>query len=258
MRFLTFSDTHAKTRSKADPGWKLLMDSSFIAEREKVDLILCGGDLVEPGSGLLDNALHAISDYMVPVLWVIGNNDLEALETRELSRYAEIAQQRAHKAGTHNVHVLDRRPFWKDGVVFLGSYAGYDGSLYWPPDAPRRYDLMDQLADIHRQEGLDLSPMEMFEKCVGKLEDDLEGLEWETPKVVCTHTVPDSRFLLYGQSDKFDDYNVVMGWTDGTIVGTPGLRYQFCGHTHRHQVVDREGMCPIINLGSNHVAVYEV
>lgn len=256
MRFLTFSDTHAKSRD--DAGWRTITSIPEIAEQEKADLILFGGDLVEPGSGLLDNSLHAISDYMVPVLWVIGNNDLEALETTEISRYAEIAQQRAQKAGAHNIHVLDRRPFWKNGVVFLGSYAGYDGSLYWPPESPRRYELMRQLAGIHRNAGLDLSPMEMFEMCLGKLEEDLEELEWETPKVVCTHTVPDSRFLLYGHNDKFDDYNVTMGWTDCTVVGTPGLRYQFCGHTHRRQVVNREGMCPIINLGSNHVAVYEV
>lgn len=260
MRFLTFSDTHAKVRSEDDPGWNLLMDISFIAEREKVDLILCGGDLVEPGSGILDNALHAISDYRVPVLWVIGNNDLEALETKELSRYAEIAHQRTRDAGTHNVHVLDHRPFcWRDEVVFVGNYVGYDGSLYSPGfKDPRRHELMAQLADIHREAGLDMSPMEVFEMCRGKLEDDLEDLDGSVPCVICTHTVPDSRFLKYGHSEKYDDYNVAMGWDDGCLVDTPGLRYQFCGHTHRAQQVDRQGAPPIINLGMNQVRIFEV
>lgn len=247
MRFLTISDTHVRGTSHHDSGWLLLHRARAIVQEGGVDLVLFGGDLAEPRTGMLDPALDLLASFGVPVLWVVGNNDLEALETTHLSNYASIAQHRASLAGT-SIYVLDTMPFVMDGIAFVGNYAGYDGSLYHEPSSPRCQELLRQLDRIHGKAGLDLDPRHLHLRCLRRLREDLRSLPPEMPKVVCTHTVPDGRFLKYGHSTKFDDYNVSMGWAD-TFIGTvPGLRHQFCGHTHRSQTVERDGLPPIINI----------
>lgn len=197
---------------------------------------------------MLDPTLELLASVGVPVLWVIGNNDLEALETTVLSKYARIAQHRARLAGA-NIHVLDATPFMMNGVAFVGNYVGYDGSLYHDPTSARCREILRQLDVIHAEAGLDLDTKHLHLQCLRNLQEDLRSLPPEMPKVVCTHTVPDGRFLKYGHSAKYDDLNATMGWAD-TLIGTvPGLRYQFCGHTHRSQTIDRDGgLPPIINI----------
>jgi 3',5'-cyclic AMP phosphodiesterase CpdA len=255
MRFLTISDTHVREASPSDRGWALIMKARALVREEKVGLVLFGGDLAEPSTGMLDPALGLLASFDVPVLWVVGNNDLEALETTRLSRYAEIAQRRAWDAsvrrdprGGLNIHVLDTGPYGRGGVAFVGNYVGYDGSLYHDPASPHHGELLQQLDAIHDDAGLDTRPLSLHQQCLAKLRADISLIPPEMAKVVCTHTVPDGRFLKYGHSTKFDDYNVGMGWTD-TFIGTvPGLRYQFCGHTHRSQTIERDGLPPIINI----------
>lgn len=247
MRFLTISDTHVRGTSVSDHGWFLLHKARSIVQEGGVDLVLFGGDLAEPGTGMLDPSLDLLASFDVPVLWVVGNNDLEALETTHLSDYERDAQHRASLAGA-NIHVLDASPFVQDGVAFIGNYGGYDGSLYHQPWAPRAHDLLNQLCEIHLDAGLDRMPLHLFQQCQDRLKQDLLSMPWVMPKVVCTHTVPDGRFLKYGHSTKFDDLNVAMGWHDTFIATTHELRYQFCGHTHRSQTVERDGLPPIINI----------
>lgn len=247
MRLLTISDTHVRGTSHHDRGWTLLHKGRSIVQEGGVDLVLFGGDLAEPGTRMLDPALGLLASFGVPVLWVVGNNDLEALETTHLLGYAEFAQHRAAMAGA-NIHVLDTGPFVMGGVAFVGNYVGYDGSLYHDQASPRLQELLRQLDAIHDEAGLDLSPLSLHRWCKARLREHVAALPPEMPKVVCTHTVPDGRFLKYGHSTKFDDYNVAMGWADTFIATVPGLRHQFCGHTHRSQTVEREALPPIINI----------
>lgn len=249
MRFLTISDTHVRETTASDRGWSILQKAKDMAVAETPDLVLFGGDLAEPGTGTLSPAIQLLASFEVPVLWVIGNNDLESLETTRLSEYERIAQSRVR--GTH-VHILDAAPFIHKGVAFIGNYVGYDGSLYHAPTSARAQELRQKVADIHTRFGLDLSPQKLFEKCLGQLKRDLQGLPPEMPKVVCTHTVPHKGFLLYGHSLKYDDYNYGMGWEDTFIGAVPGLRYQLCGHTHRSAEVVRPGLPPITNISGLH------
>lgn len=259
MKFLTLSDTHVRQARPEDRGWSLLLHARARAEEESPDIILFGGDLVEPGSGVLDDALRFLGEmFGVPVLWVIGNNDLEALDTRALSKYAEVAQERAQLASPR-IHVLDMGPQVVNGVAFVGNYVGYDGSLYHDQASPRLSHLLSLSDQIFREAGIDTTPSQMFRACRAKLDADLSILPPEMPKVVFTHTVPDSRFLLYRHSPKFDDYNVGMGWADQELGATPGLRYQMCGHTHRAQEVVRPGLPPILNIsGAGQPRVFTV
>lgn len=247
MRFLSISDTHVRSASPSDAGWSILLRARETVRAERVDAVLFGGDLAEPGTGMLDPALNLLASFGVPVLWVIGNNDLESLETTHLSQYALIAQRRAQGAGLYT-HVLDDHPLVIDGVAFVGNYIGYDGSLYHDPASPRFRELRDMVDGIHTKVGLDVLPIPFHQACLARLKQDLQALPPTMPKIVCTHTVPDARFLKYGHSPKFDDYNFGMGWADQFIGTVPGLRYQFCGHTHRSQIVERAGLPPIINI----------
>lgn len=247
MRFLTISDTHVRGTSQHDRGWLTLHRAKSLVQEGGVDLVLFGGDLAEPGTGMLDPALELLASFGVPVLWVVGNNDLEALETTTLSNYAGIAQHRASLAGT-NIYVLDTMPFVMDGIAFVGNYVGYDGSLYHDPASPRLQELLRLTERIFEEAGLDLDPLTLHLRCLRRLREDFASLPPEMSKVVCTHTVPDGRFLKYGHSQKYDDYNVGMGWADKLIGAVPGLRHQFCGHTHRSQTVERDGLPPIINI----------
>lgn len=245
MKFLTISDTHVRDSSTSDRGWSLLWEAKRLVEQVRPEVVLFGGDLVEPNTDMLHAAIKRLASFNVPVLWVVGNNDLEAFETRRLSEYEVVAQQWVRDT---NIHILDAAPFIYKGVAFVGNYVGYDGSLYHDPLSPRAGELRQQLEGIHVREGLDTLPLDLFEKCFARLKRDLRLLPPEMPKVVCTHTVPDRRFLRYGQSQKYDDYNYTMGWDD-TFIGTvPGLRHQLCGHTHRSQEIPRDGLPPIINI----------
>ena len=275
IKILGISDTHLGRKIQGQPpGDVILSEARRLALQERPEVILFGGDLVEPGTDWtlekgLEHLRAVASDDGTQVLWVIGNNDLGMVPPEEMENYAEVLDW---IATPYDVHVLDHRVAVVDEkVVIIGNYGGEDGSL-WKPDClkspayPSTREAIREAGEMEAHEaGVPLTPTELFDRCQAKLQGHLMAA-WEgaphLPLVICTHTVPDSRMLLYGHNAEYDFRNAVMGWEDSefrgdashpdpevyTLSREPNLVAQFCGHTHRPTVVKRPDCPDLVNL----------
>ncbi len=265
MKVLVLSDTHfghPKWGSFADD---ILQRARDIASNEDIDVVLHGGDVVEPGSLYgLEHGLENVSSIRARMhLWVAGNNDLEMLKpSRDL--FLTYPDKLAVLGRRHGIHLLDQSPYTVDDVTFVGNFGGYGFGLWKPSEIP---DLAyeNTAADIEAKVDpgfkafLGCGVRQMFETCQMRLRAHLSQLKGRGARVVVhTHTVPTSEMVVYGHSAKFDWKNAFMGWDDESsmhrISQTPGLVYQFCGHTHRYKYIERDfasNKAPLINVSGD-------
>ena len=107
MKILALSDTHLDKPSNVsstgeDSGEILLNKAHRLAMIEKPDVVLHGGDLVDPeGTHSIRYGLERLRevypDRTCTVLWVIGNNDLEMLPPDQVPNYARLLQEIADR-----------------------------------------------------------------------------------------------------------------------------------------------------------------
>lgn len=269
MKILVLSDTHL-----GKPGWdgETVFEKAWeLARSTPIDVVIHGGDLVEPGTdGTLQQGLAALKAIRARChLWVAGNNDIEGLlgvvsNPRAVSyEYAAMLSLQARKFG---VHVLDDMPVEIDGIGFVGNFVGYSLSLWRPPTTPDAKfpstikGMVEQIEGCFPMGG---SAAGFFERCRSKLDADLQMMSGCRKLVVFTHTVPTPEMILYGRSPKSDWQNAFMGWDDHLwstpITDAKNLELQLCGHTHRQQRIERQGSAPLINVsGDGQPHVFEV
>jgi hypothetical protein len=192
---------------------------------------------------------------------VAGNNDLEWIRRSDDESIRDYPHLLYGEAREHGVLLLDKSPVLYNGYTFAGNFGAYDLSL-WQPGTPSPAFPSTEAAikadaeECHRQAGLGLGPLELFQMCQTRLRRHLAEVEnLRQPTVIATHTVPDKRFLLYGHTPAYDYQNAAMGWEDAKqlvrLADTPGLVLQLCGHTHRSQRIERPGKAPLVNISGN-------
>jgi 3',5'-cyclic AMP phosphodiesterase CpdA len=79
VRIALLSDFHVTHRLKADQPWreKRLRQAADIVNREKVDLVLLGGDLTEDGAtGELQDFRKLVREFDAPAWYIPGNHDI--------------------------------------------------------------------------------------------------------------------------------------------------------------------------------------
>lgn len=262
MKLLLVSDTHVGHR-----GWNgfdpwLLTKARAAAEAERIDVMVFGGDLVEPDApgAKLEDGLALLQQIPVATkLWVAGNNDIEFLFGQQdlkdtyMTKLGALARQ-------FGVHLLDEAPVTVGDTTFVGNFGGYDISLWKPPlvpEAPFPSTYEEMLADAQkwftRATGSDV--LDFFNSCQHRLKTHIAEAAKAPKLVVASHTVPTPEFVLYGHSAKFDYQNAWMGWDDSLtakpIHTAENLVLQLCGHTHRSEYKERAHLpnkAPLINM----------
>ncbi len=257
MHILTLSDLHlGKWDGFAEA---CIEEARRVAEAQQPEVLLLGGDLVEPGAGRLEAVLERIA--AVPVahrLWVVGNNDLEVLPG-PLSDYAA---QAARLAAPYGVQVLDAAPQVIDGVGFVGNLGAFDGSLWRGGEAERARRAAEAEVGAVALFGarLDCTNQALFEACQARLRADLARVQAQRV-VLMTHTSPSSTMCLYGHSERYDGLNWFMGWDDAACeapLEDPRIVLKLCGHTHRFKARLGSG-APLINVsGRGQPRLFEV
>jgi len=268
VKVLVFSDTHLGHPGWGTFGYDVFDAANRIARSDSIDVVLFCGDLVEPSNQAmtLDDGLRKLA--AIPAkhhLWVAGNNDIEFLPRKSIMQYH---QPLAFKAQAYGVQLLDAGYVVIDNVGFAGNFGFYDLSLWRNPkvivsEYPVNYpDLYRTVSEFHKDEmGFDF--MDLFKQCQMTLWRHIQTLVSRNLKiVVATHMVPGPEFLLYGESPAYDYQNAWMGWDDSKsaspIANTPGLVYQFCGHTHRSKTVKRLNSTLMNVSGQDQPYLFEV
>ncbi len=260
MNVLVISDTH-----HGHPGWngfgeKIIAKAVTMTQTKKITVALHIGDLIEPANKKM-TLKHGLDLFKnIPAefhLWVAGNNDIEMITPE--NNILDYAQQLKIIGNEHDVWFLDFAPRIIDDIAFVGNFGYCDFSLWRPhkvhsPQFPSTLQKIKVESDHFHLNRFGHTQQEIFEHCQKTLRSHL--LHCLGHKIVlATHTVPDSRLLLYGESPQFDFQNAWMGWDDSQsqnqIEKTPGLTFQFCGHTHRSQTINRTGTCPLINISGD-------
>jgi len=255
MKILAASDIHL-----GRPGWspepeRLILRIKEDIRRHRPDVLLLGGDLIEPGERPLEEVLGAFEDIPLAKLWVVGNDDLEALQG-PLSGYAEEAQKLAEPFG---FHVLDHAPWSHQEYRVIGNLGWFDGSLWraYEPEPVWSKEEVTEQAEAWLQDTFgpraDLTNAELFVHCQQTLiHHHCQACEEPHVRVVrMTHTVPSRKMVLYGESAKHDYMNHFMGWEDGhslNYLSQFRVALQLCGHTHRQQVLLGKRRPPLINV----------
>jgi len=221
------------------------------------DVVLFCGDLVESRDPDMDLEFGLRLLKKIPAahhLWVAGNNDIEFLFGRvPILDYPKALQELAVR---YDVHLLDHEPITIGDIAFVGNFGYYDLSLWKTPKVhdpcyPSTRNSLLRDADKFHRKTLGISVMDLFNFCQQRLRQHIRQVAGKQ-MVAATHTVPSSEMLLYDHSPKFDFQNAAMGWDDEksshSIHQTPGLLFQFCGHTHRSKQIERPGTAPLINV----------
>jgi Icc-related predicted phosphoesterase len=97
MKILAFTDIHADLNAARK--------IRSLAKRERVDLMLCAGDLTFFGSGLSD--MIKIFDIGVSLLIIAGNHET----------FWQIKEMEKRFSFIENIHL---KPFKKDNIIFFG------------------------------------------------------------------------------------------------------------------------------------------
>jgi len=266
MKILAFSDPHVGGHTKfgKEFGFELFGKVKRVAEKEKPDIVVCLGDLVDPDALNMTIALELFQQ--IPCehkLMVAGNNDIEQIiRTHKFSEHIQLIAMLAKRFG---VTLLDAGPFTLGDYAFVGNFGFYDLSL-WEPSIhpsdkyPKTKDALIANAKKIHMDNFGLTVAEVFE---GYQEALRSGLKQVAGKkiVLCTHTVPTPDMLLYGHSAKYDFQNAWMGFDDSKsadpLINTPGLQMWLCGHDHRNHRIEKK--VPMINVsGREQPHIFEI
>jgi len=272
LTVLAFSDTHLGKARWGDFGLRLIDKAVNLIDLHRPDLVLFGGDLVEPdGDTDLDAGLAILADLGPKVLWTLGNNDYEVLLREGCPPLAIPARMDFFVARHPKIQVLDHRPWTGGSSAIVGNYMGYDGSLsQWSEGCLRQGFLPDFPEEI----GGGMTPVDLFRACFRQVKEHLAPLAHKGRSVLlCTHTVPHQGMVLYGLTDEYDFLNETMGWDDREeeeeweeededpervryepLITSPAAKtvvLRACAHTHRGTVVAPRGEPPIINISTN-------
>lgn len=116
MKFLVFNDPHRGFNDKTSRIWDKVFSK---IDQSTFDLVVVCGDW---GTAKLDHVEGAFKAFRKafpnkPILGVLGNHDLWDKKIRDL----EVKFNRINKyAQESNIHLLEKNPYEKDGVLFLG------------------------------------------------------------------------------------------------------------------------------------------
>lgn len=129
MKLVAFTDIHADF----DAARKVCS----LAKREKVDLMLCAGDMTLFGNGLPD--MIKIFDIGIPLLMIAGNHET-FWQIKEIGKRFSFIE---------NIHL---KPFRKDNIIFFGC----GGSGITPNNTPnemREENFKDMLSRFRNEKG---------------------------------------------------------------------------------------------------------
>ena len=224
----------------------------------KADVLIIVGDTFAFRTELLSECLQLFNNFKGDKLLVAGNHDLWTDDSNSLIIYNKILPQIAKK---NHFHLLDKKPFIKNKIGFVGSIGWYDFSFCNPNIViPKKYYLEKRWHGVVTYNDgqfvhLGMSDIKFTQKINRKLRLHLTQTSKNTEKIICfIHHVP-FKELLRSNNTSADRFLTAFSGsekTGGIIKLFPKVRYVFCGHTHEKKKVQIDQITAI-NIGSDYL-----
>ena len=246
MKILCTSDLHMQHKHE-----RVIDKLRELVAQQKPDVLVIAGDIVE--SSWHNCNVYKLLSIAFPdttVIFVLGNHEFFYCTVEETRGFYE----RTYKPNKYDVHCLDVVGHYDvEGVRFVGNVLFYDGSM--KSDSNQN---LSKFAD-GRWADRTIKNFDWEEECrlnIARIKDNLPGPEDEIKTtILVTHCVPHvklnthtmSQFNAYsGVDNLFDRLSPKLG------IGSHGIDWAVCGHTHRRSVGLRLNGCNCVNVGNDY------
>ncbi len=226
--------------------------------KTNADVLILAGDTFHFQQQLLIDCLRLFDTFKGDKLFVPGNHDLWTNDADSLALYEKILPKIVKQCG---FHYLDKEPFIKGKVGFVGNIGWYDYSFKDPSlPIPERYYLDKGWPNVvtwndGRYVHLGMSDAAFTKKLNDKLKRHLVSVSRQVNTVICTfHHVPFPELLRtrHTSMDKFLTAFSGSRQTGEIIKSFSKVKYVFCGHTHQKKKALINGITAI-NIGSDYL-----
>jgi len=222
------------------------------------DVLILAGDNAAFNPALFNECFQLFSDFPGRKFALCGNHDLWTRDGDSQIIYEQLFASWAEECG---FEYLEGNPVLINGIGIAGSVGWYDYSFRDREiDIPLKYFEQNYHPKFARwNDGLfvkkDMSDTEFHDQCLATLEKGIQSLLPQTDTIVAvTHMIAFEEMRVQKPGPVWGFCNAFMGSRSlgEMLLRYPQIRHHFCGHTHLHNIHEKDGLRSV-NIGSSYL-----